>query len=47
VYREGLAVRCMPDRLARDFWVKPDEKMVRLWYRAFAVEINFAVDYQP
>jgi hypothetical protein len=47
VYRDGLAMRCVPDRLARDFWVKPDEKMVRLWCRAFAAEIDFAVDYQP
>ena len=23
VYRDGLALRCVPDRLARDFWVKP------------------------
>ena len=47
VYRDGLAARCVPDRLARDFWVKPDEKMVRLWCRAYAAEIDFAVDYQP
>jgi hypothetical protein len=47
VYCDGLAMRCVPDRLARDFWVKPDEKMVRVWCRAFAAEIDFAVDYQP
>jgi hypothetical protein len=47
VYRDGLATRCVPDHLARDFWIKPDEKMVRLWCRAFAAEIDFAVDYQP
>ncbi|MBV9324219.1 MAG: hypothetical protein JO352_10580 [Chloroflexi bacterium] len=23
VYRDGLAARSVPDRLARDFWVKP------------------------
>jgi hypothetical protein len=33
VYRDGLAMRCVTDRLARDFWVKPDEKMVRQWCR--------------
>lgn len=47
VYRDGLAARCVPDRLARDFWVRPDEKMVRLWCRTYAAEIDFAVDYQP
>jgi transposase-like protein len=47
VYRDGMAMRCVPERLARDFWVKPSEKMVRLWCRAFAAEIDFATDYQP
>jgi transposase-like protein len=47
VYRDGLAMRCVPDRLARDFWIKPDEKMVRLWCRTYAAEIDFTVDYQP
>jgi hypothetical protein len=47
VYRDGLAARIVPDRLARDFWVKPDEKMVRLWCHAYAAEIDFGVDYQP
>jgi hypothetical protein len=47
VYRDGLAARCVPDRLARDFWIKPDEKMVRLWCRAYAAEIDFSADYQP
>jgi transposase-like protein len=47
VYRDGLAARRVPDRLARDFWVRPSEKMVRLWCRAFADELDFATDYQP
>jgi transposase-like protein len=47
VYRDGLAARCVPDRLARDFWVRPDEKMIRVWCRTFAAEIDFALDYQP
>jgi hypothetical protein len=38
VYCDGMAVRCVPGRLARDFWVKPDEEMVRLWCRAFAAK---------
>ena len=47
VYHDQMAMRCVPDRLARDFWVKPAEKMVRLWCRAFADHIDFAIDYQP
>ena len=47
VFCDGLAARSVPDRLARDFWVKPSEKMVRLWCRAFADEVDFSADYQP
>jgi transposase-like protein len=47
VYCDGLAARNVPDRLARDFWVRPSEKMVRLWCKAFADRLDFAVDYQP
>jgi len=47
VYLDGLAARRVPDRLARDFWVRPSEKMVRLWCRAFADQLDFAADYQP
>ncbi len=47
VYHDRMAMRCVPDRLARDFWVKPAEKMVRLWCRAYADKTDFAVDYQP
>jgi hypothetical protein len=47
VFCDGMAARCVPDRLARDFWVKPDEKMVRVWCHAYAAEIDFDADYQP
>ena len=47
VFCDGMAARCVPDRLARDFWVKPSEKMVRLWCHAYAAEIDFKIDYQP
>ncbi len=47
VYRDGLAARRVPDRLARDFWVKPSEKMVRLCSCAFAAEVDFSADCQP
>jgi hypothetical protein len=47
VHRDGLAARTVPDRLARDFWVKPSEKMIRIWCRAFAAEVDFTEDYEP
>jgi transposase len=47
VYCDGMAARDVPDRLARDFWVRPAEKMVRLWCRAFADHLDFETDYQP
>jgi hypothetical protein len=47
VYQDGLAIRRVPARLARDFWVQPSEKMVRLWCRAYAAGLDFATDYQP
>ena len=47
VYQDGLAMRRVPERLARDFWVQPSEKMVRLWRRAYAARLDFSTDYQP
>jgi Transposase len=47
VNEDGLAMRRVPQRLARDFWVQPSEKMVRLWRRAAAARLDFATDYQP
>jgi len=46
VYCDGLAARNVPDRLARDFCVRPSERMVRLWCKAFADRLDFATDYQ-
>lgn len=47
VYQDAMAMRRVPARLARDFWVRPSEKMVRLWCRAYAAGLEFATDYQP
>lgn len=47
VYQDGMAVRRVARRLARDFWVRPSEKMVRRWCRAYAAGLDFAGDYQP
>lgn len=40
-------MRRVPDRLARDFWVRPSEASVRLWCRAYRTRFDFATDYQP
>src|SRR5687767_4777005 len=42
-----MAIRRVARRLARDFWVRPSEKMVRRWCRAFAAGLDFVGDYQP
>jgi hypothetical protein len=47
VHQDGMAMRRVPARLARDFWVRPSEKMVRLWCQTFAGSVDFATDYQP
>lgn len=47
VHQDGMAMRRVPARLARDFWVRPSEKMVRLWCRGYAAGLDFATDYQP
>ncbi len=47
VYHDGLAMRCVPARLARDFWVQPSEAMVRRWCRAYAASLDFDHDYMP
>src|SRR5579859_188961 len=46
VYHDRMAMRCVPDRLARDFWVKPRESAVRFCRRAYDHKIDFAVVYR-
>jgi hypothetical protein len=46
VYEDGMAMRRVPERLARDFWVRPSEKTIRLWCQAYAAGLDFATDYQ-
>ena len=31
VHEDGMAVRRVAHRLARDFWVRPSERMIRVW----------------
>jgi transposase len=46
VYEDGMPFRRVTRRLARDFWVKPSEAMIRRWCRQFADGLDFAGDYQ-
>jgi len=46
VYEDGMPFRRVTGRLARDFWVKPSEAMIRRWCREFADGLDFAGDYQ-
>ena len=47
VYQDGMAMRRVPERLARDFWVQPSEASIRLWCRTYRTRFDFATDYQP
>lgn len=47
VHDDGMAIRRVSQRLARDFWVAPSEGMVRLWCRAHRATLDFEGDYQP
>jgi transposase-like protein len=46
VYEDGMPFRRVAKRLARDFWMKPSEAMIRRWCREFADELDFVGDYQ-
>jgi hypothetical protein len=42
-----MAMRRVPDRLARDFWVRPSEASIRQWCHAYQTGFDFVTDYQP
>jgi len=46
VVEDGLAMTRVASRLARDFWVRPSEGIVRRWCHAHAEGIDFGRDYQ-
>lgn len=46
VYEDGMAIRRVANRLARDFWVSPSEAMIRRWCREYAESLDFSGDYQ-
>lgn len=47
VYRDGMAVRRVSQRLAADFWVQPSEGMIRGWCTTYGRMFDFVNDYQP
>lgn len=47
VYQDGMAIRRVATRLARDFWVRPSEGMIRQWCKAYSAELDLADDYLP
>lgn len=46
VYEDGMAVTRVARRLARDFWVRPSEGMIRRWCREHARGLDFEGQYQ-
>jgi lambda repressor-like predicted transcriptional regulator/transposase-like protein len=47
VYEDSMAMRQVPTRMARDFWVRPSEGSIRRWCRRHSESFDFATDYQP
>ncbi|HWE63147.1 MAG TPA: hypothetical protein VHB98_15645, partial [Chloroflexota bacterium] len=47
VFLDGLAFRRVPERLARDFWVRPTEGMVRSWCRTYSTQVEELASYLP
>jgi hypothetical protein len=46
VYTDGMAVTRVSHRLARDFWVRPSEAMIRRWCHQYAAGLDFTGSYQ-
>jgi transposase len=47
VYQDGMALRCVASRLARDFWVLPSEESIRQWCQQYSASFDFESEYQP
>jgi hypothetical protein len=47
VYKDGMAMRQVPTRMARDFWVRPSKGSIRRWCQMHSESFDFATDYQP
>jgi len=46
-FHDGMALRRVAARLARDFWVRPSEGSIRQWCRAARTAAAFATEYAP
>jgi hypothetical protein len=47
VHQDGMAMRRVTTRLARDFWVQPSEATIRGWCRSYSAGYDFERDHQP
>ena len=47
VFEDRMAMRRVPARFARDYWIRPSEASIRQWCRAAQTRLAFATDYQP
>ncbi|RYG85417.1 hypothetical protein EON77_05615 [bacterium] len=47
VFRDGMAFSRVPDRLAREYRLRPSEATVRAWCRTHASGVELATDYAP
>jgi hypothetical protein len=47
VYQDGMAMRRVPERMARDFWVRPSDGMIQQWCNQYRDSLDFGTDYQP
>jgi len=46
VYRDGMAMVRVAQRLARDYWVQPSEASIRQWCKAYSAGLSLTSDYQ-
>lgn len=47
VHADGMAIRRVPARMARDFWLRPSEATVRFWCRSFGEGLKLEETYEP
>jgi hypothetical protein len=46
VHQDGMPFRRVARRLARDFWVRPSDRSIRLWCRDYTETLTLEGDYQ-
>src|SRR5207244_1775050 len=46
VHEDGMPFRRVARRLARDFWVQPSDRSIRLWCRDYTEALTLEGDYQ-